>query len=375
MIPFNKSFLTKKSYDYALKSMESNFHVGDGPFTDLCQNFFKDKYGFKHTLLTTSCTHALEMCALLLDFKKGDEIIMPSYTFVSCANAFIREGAQVIFCDSEKDSPNMDLNHLENLITPKTKAVLAVHYGGSSCNMERLTKVVSDNNLLLIEDAAQAINSFYNDKPLGSFGDLSTFSFHGTKNISCGEGGLLAINNIDFVERAEIIREKGTNRKEFIKGNVDKYKWVDIGSSYLPSDILAAILYGQLEELEKIHNHRVNSWEKYNSEIINKTNSQFKINEYLDDVNHNGHIFSITFDKKTNRENFINYMHKNDVQVVSHYQSLHISPYYKKISKNIIECKNSDRFTNGLVRLPLFQGIKNNELKRIIDLVNDYKGN
>lgn len=375
MIPFNKSFLSKKSHDYALKSMESNFHVGDGPFTNLCQNFFKEKFGFKHALLTTSCTHALEMCALLLDFKKGDEIIMPSYTFVSCANAFIREGARVIFCDSNKDSPNMDLNHLENLINPNTKAVLAVHYGGASCDMERLAKIVSDNDLLLIEDAAQAINSFYNDKPLGSFGDLSTFSFHGTKNISCGEGGLLAINNSDFIERAEIIREKGTNRKEFIKGKVDKYRWVDIGSSYLPSDILAAILYGQIEELDKIHNHRMNAWNKYNSEIIIRNNSPFTINRYLINANHNGHIFSITFDKKRERDNFIKYMYNNQVQVVSHYQSLHNAPYYKKISKSIVDCKYSDRFTNGLVRLPLFQGIDDQELKKVINLVNIYQEN
>ena len=372
MIPFNKSFLTKKSYDHALKSMESNFHVGDGPFTDLCQNFFKEKYGFKHTLLTTSCTHALEMCALLLDFKKGDEIIMPSYTFVSCANAFIREGAQVIFCDSGKDSPNIDLNHLEDLITPKTKAVLTVHYGGASCNMERLKQITSKHNLVLIEDAAQAVNSFYNMQPLGSFGDLSTFSFHGTKNISCGEGGLLAINDEKYIERAEIIREKGTNRKDFIRGKVDKYRWIDKGSSYLPSDLLAAILYGQLQDLDTICKHRINAWRYYYKHISKIKNRNFIINEHEEIMDHNGHIFYLAFKNKKDKNNFITYMEKNGVQVVTHYQSLHKAPYYDKISKINIDCANADIFTDTLIRLPLFPKIKNSELDVVIDLIKDY---
>ncbi len=372
MIPFNKSNLTIKSYNYASQSMKSNFHVGDGPFTDLCQNFFKERYDFKHTLLTTSCTHALEICAILLDFKKGDEIIMPSYTFVSCANAFIREGAQVVFCDSSKDSPNIDLNHLENLITPKTKAVLAVHYAGASCDMERLKKITSKNNLVLVEDAAQAVNSFYNMQPLGSFGDLSTFSFHGTKNISCGEGGLLAINNEKYIERSEIIREKGTNRKDFIRGKVDKYRWIDKGSSYLPSDLLAAVLYGQLQDLDTISKHRISAWRYYYKNISKIKNKNFVINEHEEKINHNGHIFYLTLNNKKNKNNFINYMAKNGVQVVTHYQSLHRAPYYNKMSKKNIECVNADLFTDTLVRLPLYPEIKNSDLDLVIDLIKNY---
>ena len=256
MIPFNKSTLTSSSLKNVKEAMNSTFHVGDGPFTELCQNFFKEKYGFKHTLLTTSCTHALEMCAILLNFKKGEEIIMPSYTFVSCANSFVREGANVVFCDSDDSSPNLNLDHLEHLITSKTKAILAVHYGGASCDMERLKKITSKHNLILIEDAAQAINSYYNKQPLGSFGDLSTFSFHGTKNISCGEGGALIINNEALINPAEIIREKGTDRSSFLRGEVDKYGWKKLGSSYLLSDILAAKLVSQFEDLEYITEKR-----------------------------------------------------------------------------------------------------------------------
>lgn len=373
MIPFNKSTLTSSSLKNVKEAMNSTFHVGDGPFTELCQNFFKEKYGFKHTLLTTSCTHALEMCAILLNFEKDEEIIMPSYTFVSCANSFIREGANVVFCDSDDSSPNLNLDHLEHLITSKTKAVLAVHYGGASCDMERLKEITSKHNLILIEDAAQAINSYYNKQPLGSFGDLSTFSFHGTKNISCGEGGLLAINNEKYIDRSEIIREKGTNRKAFIKGKVDKYKWIDKGSSYLPSDLLAAVLYGQLQDLDIIYKHRLNAWNYYYKHISKISNNIFNINEHEKIVGHNGHIFYLAFCSEKEKDKFINFMDANNVQVVTHYQSLHIAPYYKEINKEKVDfCKNADFFTNVLIRLPLYPNISNAELDIVIDLIKEY---
>ncbi len=374
MIPFNKSSLSKKSNQYLQESINSKFYIGDGPFTELCQDFFNNKYSFQHSLLTTSCTHALEMSAMLIDFKKGDEIIMPSYTFVSCANAFIREGAKVVFCDSQTESPNLDLNHLNKLINKKTKAILAVHYGGASCDMDSLQQIAKKNKIFLIEDAAQAIDSYYNNKPLGSFGDLATFSFHGTKNIQCGEGGLLVINNKKFINRAEIIREKGTNRKAFISGKVDKYRWIDKGSSYLPSDLLASVLYGQLKDLELYQNYRLKIWEFYYKNLLKIKSNIFCINHHPDIMKHNAHLFYLLFNNKKNREKFINFMKKNNVQVVSHYQSLHKAPYFSKINKkkNQSLCPNADIYTNQLVRLPLFHDLKITDARKIVDLIQKF---
>jgi dTDP-4-amino-4,6-dideoxygalactose transaminase len=251
-IPFNKPCFIGKELDYISQAVKSGKISGDGIFTKKCHDFFESKYGFKKVLLTTSCTDALEMAAILIEVKEGDEVIMPSYTFVSTANAFVIRGAKIVFVDSGIDNPNMDVSKIEALITPKTKAIVAVHYAGMACDMDVIMTLANKYKLFVIEDAAQSIHSFYKGKPLGSIGHFAAFSFHETKNIISGEGGMLVINDEQFIKRAEIIREKGTNRSQFFRGEINKYDWVDIGSSFLPSDIIAAFLYAQLENIEKI---------------------------------------------------------------------------------------------------------------------------
>ena len=265
MIPFNKPFLTGKETDYITDAVVSGKISGNGKYTQLCQQFFENKFGIKKTLLTTSCTDALEMAAILIDIKEGDEVIMPSYTFVSTANAFVLRGAKIIFADSMPNHPNIDASKIESLITPKTKAIVPVHYAGVACDMDTIMNLAKKYNLFVIEDAAQAIDSYYTGKDgikkaLGSIGHLAAFSFHETKNIIAGEGGMLAINDEQFINRAEIIWEKGTNRSAFFRGEVDKYGWVDIGSSFLPSEIIAAFLWAQLENLEAIQKVRKQHW-------------------------------------------------------------------------------------------------------------------
>ena len=266
-IPFNKPYMTGKETQYIEQAVNSGKISGNGLFTKKCQDFFENKYGFIKCLLTTSCTDALEMAAILLNIKQGDEVIMPSFTFVSTANAFVLRGAKIIFADSKKDHPNIDENLLESLITPKTKAIVVVHYAGVACEMDTIMSLAKKHNIYVVEDAAQAIDSFYKGKPLGSIGHLSAFSFHETKNIQCGEGGMLAINDEQFKERAEIIWEKGTNRSAFFRGEVNKYGWVDIGSSFLPSEISAAFLWAQLESLDKIQNKRKEIYKHYQNEL------------------------------------------------------------------------------------------------------------
>jgi len=266
MIPFNKPYLTGKEAHYLYHAVYSGKISGNGMFTQKCHNFFVQRYGFKKCLLTTSCTDALEMAAILIDIKQGDEVIMPSYTFVSTANAFVLRGATIVFADSGASNPNIDAEKLESLITPKTKAIVPVHYAGIACDMDKIMALAEKYNLFVIEDAAQAIDSYYNGRPLGSIGHLAAFSFHETKNIISGEGGMLVINDERFFRRAEIIWEKGTNRAEFFRGEVNKYGWVDIGSSFLPSEIIAAFLYAQLENLDDIQLKRKSIWNKYYSQ-------------------------------------------------------------------------------------------------------------
>ena len=267
MIPFNKPHLTGKETDYIRESVLSGKISGDGIYTKKCHQYFESKYGFRKAMLTTSCTDALEMCAILLDIKPGDEVIAPSYTFVSTVNAFVLRGAKIIFADSCVENPNIDMNDVEKLITPKTRAIIVVHYAGIACDMDRVMQLASDHNLFVVEDAAQAIDSYYNGKPLGSIGHLAAFSFHETKNIISGEGGMLVVNDDQFIKRAEIIREKGTNRSSFFRGEIDKYGWVDIGSSFLPSDIIAAFLYAQIENIDVIQSKRREIWDRYYSAL------------------------------------------------------------------------------------------------------------
>ena len=266
-IAFNKLYFTGKETEYIRQSVDSSKISGDGMFTKKCHEFFQQKYGFQKCLLTTSCTDALEMAAILIDIRPGDEVIMPSYTSVSTANAFVLRGANIIFIDSRKDYPGMDEDVIEKFITPRTKAIVCVHYAGVACDMDKIMALAEKHKLVVVEDAAQAIDSFYKGKPLGGIGHLAAFSFHETKNIISGEGGMLVINDARFNERAEIIREKGTNRSKFFRGEVDKYNWVDIGSSFLPSEIIAAFLYAQLENLTDIQRKRKLIWQAYHDEL------------------------------------------------------------------------------------------------------------
>ncbi len=372
MIPFNKPFLIGSELKYIEKAVQSGKISGNGIFTKMSQDFLEQKYGFKKALLTTSCTDALEMAAILADIKTGDEVIIPSYTFVSTALAFVRQGAKIIFADSYSDNPNIDAGKIEVLITPKTKAIVPVHYAGVACDMDKIMEIAVRHNLLVIEDAAQAIDSFYIGengikKALGSIGHLAAFSFHETKNIISGEGGMLAINDERFLERAEIIWEKGTNRAQFFRGEINKYGWVDIGSSFLPSEITAAFLWAQLENIEIIQKKRKNLWEYYYKCILPIADKLKIIMPQIPiyAVN-NGHMFYIRFSSLDERTKSIDKLKKHDILAVFHYISLHSSTYYTlKHDGRLLP--NSDKFTNSLLRLPMYYELTINEIDSIIN--------
>ena len=307
MIPFNKPYLTGKEVEYLTEAVLSGKISGNGSFTKKCQSFFEKKYNLKKTLLTTSCTDALEMAAILIDIQQGDEVIIPSYTFVSSANPFVLRGAKIVFADSQKDHHNIDADNLENLISEKTKAIVPVHYAGVSCDMDKIMELANKYNLYVIEDAAQAVDSFYKGNPLGGIGHLGTFSFHETKNLNCGEGGLLIINDEQFIKRAEIIWEKGTNRVEFHRGEVKKYEWVDIGSSFLPSEVVAAFLYAQINNLDNIQKKRTWIWDKYNEEL-SFLYDKIELPNIPSYATNNGHLFYLVMNDSVQRKSFLNYM-------------------------------------------------------------------
>ena len=358
MIGFNKPYITGKETEYIKEAVSKGHISGNGYYTKKCQSFFEKRYGFKKTLLTTSCTDALEMCAILLNIKEGDEVIMPSYTFVSTANAFVLRGAKIIFVDSKSDHPNIDETKIESLITNKTKAIVVVHYAGVACEMDTIMAISKKYNLFVVEDAAQAIEAFYKGKPLGGIGHLGTFSFHETKNIQCGEGGLLVVNDERFVDRAEIIWEKGTNRSAFFRGEIDKYGWVDIGSSFLPSELNAAFLWAQLENLEKIQKRRKEIWLNYYKFFkSNNKKNQIKLPIIPDYATNNGHMFYVICKSLNERNNLIKILNNKKINAVFHYQSLHKSVFYKKEQKNNQVFYNSDMFSDRLVRLPFFYSL------------------
>jgi dTDP-4-amino-4,6-dideoxygalactose transaminase len=366
MIPFNKPYLTGEETQYIYKAVHSGKISGNGIFTKMCQNFFEEKYGFKKALLTTSCTDALEMCAILSQIVPGDEVIVPSYTFVSTPLAFIRQGAKIIFADSREDHPCIDADKIENLITSKTKAIIPVHYAGVACDMDKIMKLADKYNCLVIEDAAQAIDSFYKGRPLGSIGHLSAFSFHETKNINSGEGGLLAINDERFLKRSEIIWEKGTNRSEFFRGEVNKYGWVDIGSSFLPSEIIAAYLWAQLENLDKIQKRRKEIFSKYFNGLqdwaVKEGIGLPGIPTY---ATNNGHMFYLICRSEEQREMLISHLKESGICAVFHYLSLHKSSFFKSRYEGN-ELIQSDNYSDLLVRLPFYYELKNEEIEFII---------
>ncbi len=358
MIPFNKPFLTGKETLYIEDAVKSGKISGNGKYTQLCQKFFEERYHFKKCLLTTSCTDALEMAAILLNIKEGDEVIMPSYTFVSTANAFVLRGAKIIFADSRADHPNIDETRIEALITNKTTAIVVVHYAGVACEMDTIMDIANRHNLFVVEDAAQAIDNFYNGKngsqPLGSIGHLSAFSFHETKNIISGEGGMLAINDPQFCERAEILWEKGTNRSAFFKGEVDKYGWVDVGSSFLPSEIIAAFLWAQLENLDKIQDQRKMHWNNYNEKLADWAKSNNILLPLVAEYStNNAHMFYIICESEKQRSAIIGKLKAGNIMAVFHYISLHESEFYKdKHDGRFLD--NTQKFTDRLLRLPLY---------------------
>lgn len=371
-IPFNKPYLTGKELVYIEDAVKKGKISGNGYYTHLCQDFFEKKYGFQKCLLTTSCTDALEMAAILLHIQEGDEVIMPSYTFVSTANAFVLRGAKIIFADSREDHPGIDEDAIEALITPKTKAIVPVHYAGVACDMDKIMELADRYNLFVIEDAAQAIDSFYTgqdgvQRPLGSIGHLGAFSFHETKNIISGEGGMLVINDLHFAERAEIIWEKGTNRSAFFKGEVDKYGWVDVGSSFLPSEIIAAFLWAQLENLENIQQVRKAHWEKYYKDLSNwAVENEIQLPVIPSYATNNGHLFYLVCKHLTQRTAIIEKLKNKDILSVFHYISLHSSSFYSQ-RRNENQLPQSDRYSDCLLRMPMYYELE------VYNVVNSLK--
>lgn len=373
-IPFNKPHLTGKEISYIEQAVCSGTISGNGIFTDRCQNYLKERYGFKKCLLTTSCTDALEMSAILLDILPGDEVIMPSFTFVSTANAFVLRGARIVFCDSRTDHPGIDESKIEELITPRTKVIVLVHYAGIACDMDKVLDIASRHHLYVVEDAAQAIDSYYLGKdgikkPLGSLSHLSAFSFHETKNIISGEGGMLGINDPCFEKRAEIIWEKGTNRAAFYRGEINKYGWVDVGSSFLPSEIIAAFLWAQLENLDDIQKRRGTIWQGYYDGLNSwAAKEEVQLPLLPPYSTNNYHMFYLVCRDIEQRSALIKKLKQNDILAVFHYLSLHKSPFYQN-KHHGRELPESDRYTDCLLRLPFFYELRENDVERICKLI------
>ena len=365
-IPFNKPYLSGKELDYIKDAVSLGKISGNGYYTQKCQVFFQEKYGFKKCLLTTSCTDALEMAAILCNIQPGDEVIVPSYTFVSTANAFVLRGAKIVFADSKIDHPGIDESKIESLITSHTKVIVPVHYAGVACDMDIIMDLAKRHNLLVVEDAAQAIDSYYKGRPLGGIGHLGCFSFHETKNIQCGEGGMLVINDERFFKRSEIIWEKGTNRAEFYRGETNKYGWVDIGSSFLPSEVSAAFLWAQIENLEEIQNRRRELWYRYYEGLKQYAEKgHFTLPELPGYATNNAHMFYLVCNSMNERNFLIPHLREKGISAIFHYLSLHKSDYYLKVSKTK-SFPNAENYEDCLLRLPLYYELKTEEIEYIL---------
>lgn len=371
MIPFNKPYFSGKELKYLEDVCHSTTMSGNGQFTKKCHEFLEKKYGFKKCLLATSGTDALEMCAMLCKLKPGDEVIVPSYTFVSSALAFLREGAKVVFCDSSKESPNVSLENIEPLVTPRTKVICVVHYAGVAVDMDPIMEFANEHGILVVEDAAQAIDSYYKGRPLGSIGHFAAFSFHETKNISSGEGGLCVVNDDRYISRAEIIWEKGTNRAEFYRGMVNKYGWVDMGSSFLPSEFNAAYLWAQLEQMDDIQGKRKHIWQMYWSGLNGQIDPSIRMPYIPDYATNNAHMFYMVFPNLDYRTRYMKFMKENGVTPTFHYLPLHSSEYYKD-KHDGRELPYCDHYGDCLVRLPLFYELTDDEVQKIIDLTKEF---
>lgn len=365
MIPFNKPYCSGREVKYIERVCHAETMSGNGEYTKKCQTFFEEKYGFKKCLLTTSGTDALEMCAMLCNLKPEDEVIVPSYTFVSTALAFLREGAKVVFADSSVKTPNMEAEQIEPLISNKTKVIVVVHYAGIACDMDKIMALAEKYKLLVVEDAAHAIDSYYKGQPLGGIGHLGAFSFHETKNISSGEGGMLIVNDVRFERRSEIIWEKGTNRAEFYRGMVNKYGWVDMGSSFLPSEFNAAYLWAQLEQVEDIQGKRKHIWNRYFDGLNGKVGDKIRLPQIPDYATNNAHMFYLLCPSLEYRTMLMTYLRERDIQTVFHYLPLHSSTYYKDKHGNR-PLPNCDYYAECLLRLPLFYELEDIEIDKII---------
>lgn len=373
-IPFNKPHLTGKEAHYIYQAVYSGKISGNGLYTQKCQRYFEDRYDFTKCLLTTSCTDALEMAAILLDIEPGDEVIMPSYTFVSTANAFVLRGAKIVFADSRSDHPGIDEAEVEDLVTDKTKAIVVVHYAGVACDMDKILEVAERHDLKVVEDAAQAVDSYYKDQPLGGIGHLGTFSFHETKNVISGEGGMLVVNDEQLADRAEIIWEKGTNRSAFFRGEIDKYGWVDIGSSFLPSEVTAAFLWAQLESLEEIQRVRRKIWKRYYeafSPMAENGNGFFRLPKVMDYSTNNAHMFYLVFDDPQMRTDLISELKEHDILAVFHYLSLHRSRFYQ-CRHDGRKLPRSDYYSERLLRLPFYNDLGREDQQFVIDKIKKF---
>ncbi|MGD8405911.1 MAG: dTDP-4-amino-4,6-dideoxygalactose transaminase [Anaerolineales bacterium] len=373
-VNFNRPVTVGREMEYMAEAMANGHISGDGSFTKKCHTLFQEELGVPKALLTTSCTHALEMAAILLDIRERDEVICPDFTFVSTINAFVLRGARPVFLDIRPDTLNLDESKLEAAITPHTKAIIPVHYAGVGCEMDAIMEIAKQHDVAVVEDNAHGLFGKYQDKYLGTFGAMATQSFHETKNFSCGEGGALLINDQKYVERAEIIREKGTNRSRFFRGQVDKYTWVDIGSSYLPSDLLAAFLYGQLEQRDRIQSHRKGLWETYNLALGDwaKENDVLlpTIPLHTEQTYHMFYLLLPTLDL---RQKFIQYLRELGIQSVFHYLPLHLSDMGKQFGGKPGDCPVTEDISDRLVRLPFHNGLSNSDQERVIEAIFDFE--
>lgn len=373
MIHFNIPPFVGKELDYVKKAIENKKICGDGEFTKLCHKWIEDTTGTKKALLTTSCTHALEMAAILCNIQEGDEVIMPSYTFVSTADAFVSRGAKIVFVDIRPDTLNIDENLIENAITDKTKAIVPVHYAGVSCEMDKIMEIAKKYNLFVVEDAAQGVTATYKGKQLGTIGDFGCYSFHETKNYSMGEGGALLIKDDKFIEQAEIIREKGTNRSKFFRGQIDKYTWVDFGSSYLPSDMNAAYLWAQFESIDKIFASRMNAWNTYYNGLKDLADeNKIELPFIPEHCGHNAHMFYLKTADLSQRSALISFLKEKEIQTVFHYIPLHSAPAGLKYGRFSGEDKYTTKESERLLRLPLYYGLTEEECLKVINGIKEF---
>lgn len=373
MIDFNVPPFTGKELEYMQQAIKNKKICGDGEFTKKCSHWMEEKFQANHVLLTTSCTHALEMAAVLTQVKPGDEVILPSYTFVSTADAFVQRGATLVFVDIRPDTMNLDERLIEDAITDKTKVIVPVHYAGVGCAMDEIMEIAARHHLMVVEDAAQGIYAYYKGRALGTIGDFGCYSFHETKNYSMGEGGALVFQNNDFLERAEIIREKGTDRSKFFRGQVDKYRWMDYGSSYLPSDLNAAYLWAQLEMADTIRKDRLDSWNYYNEELRPLAEAGYIEQPFIPDyADHNAHMYYIKTKDLETRGRLIDFMRKHDILTVFHYVPLHSAPAGKKFGRFHGEDKYTTKESERLVRLPMYYHLKEEDREQGVKAIKEF---